>query len=137
MSSPASEQYCRTIRHVACDEAVLLGAPVGEMSVDAVLSDKLAVFRLLIGGRLSTLHAHDALYLLKNCFSMPKLLHTLRCAACYKSAVLSEYDDVVRHTLKAILNIDRRETVWNQATLPVSSGAVSYTHLTLPTNREV
>ena len=36
------------IRHVACDEAVLLGAPVGEMSVDAVLSDKLAVLIIII-----------------------------------------------------------------------------------------
>ena len=31
---------------------------------------------------------------------------------------------LIRHTLKAILIIDLTETVWNQATLPVSSGGL-------------
>ena len=66
---------------------------------------------------------------------MPKLLYTLRCAACYKSTVLSEYDAVVRHTLKAVLNVDLTEAVWNQASLPVSSGGLGVrlaTDLALP-----
>ena len=105
-------------------EAVLLGAPVGdETSVDTVLSSKLAVFRLL-ASRLAALNAHDALFLLKNCFSIPKLLYSLRCAACYKSTILPEYDDVIRQTLKVILNVDLSDVIWKQATLPVSSGGL-------------
>ena len=74
------------IRHIPCGEAVLLGAPVGnETAVDTVLSSKLAVFRRL-ASRLTSLNAHDALFLLKNCFSIPKLLYSLRCAACYTRA---------------------------------------------------
>jgi hypothetical protein len=71
------------IRHIPCHEAVLLGAPVGDRtSIDTALNSKLAVFRHL-ASRLTSLNAHDALFLLKNCFSQPKLLYSLRCAACY------------------------------------------------------
>jgi len=124
-----------TVRHVPCRDAVLLGAPVGdESSVDTVLNSKLTEFRRL-ASRLTTLAAHDALFLLKNCFSIPKLLYTLRCAACYKSSVLEQYDNVIRHTLKIVLNVDLTEDVWRQATLPVSSGGLGVrlaTDLALP-----
>ena len=75
------------VRHVPRSEAVLLGAPVGdETSVDTVLHSKLVDFRRL-ASRLITLNAHDALFLLKICFGLPKLLYTLRCAASNNSAV--------------------------------------------------
>ena len=100
-----------SIRHVPRSEAVLLGAPVGDdKAVDTVLSSKLAVFSLL-ASRLTSLSAHDALFLLKNCFSAPKLLYTLRCAPCYRSTVLPQYDDVIRHTLKAILNVELTDPI--------------------------
>ena len=57
-------------------------------------------------------------------FQSPKLLYTLHCAPCYKSTVLSEYDDVIRHTLKAICNVDLSDVIWKQVTLPVSSGGL-------------
>ena len=53
------------IRHVSCGNAVLLGVPIGdEAVVDIVLNSKLTTFRLL-ASRLTTLSAHDALFLLK------------------------------------------------------------------------
>ena len=123
------------IHHVPCNESILLGAPIGdETSVDAVLNTKLVTFRLLTS-RLASLSAHDALYLLKNCFSMPKLIYTLRCAACYKSTVLNEYDANIHSTLQVILNIDLSEAAWSQATLPVASGGLGVrlaTDLALP-----
>ncbi len=123
------------IRHVPCGEAVLLGAPIGDSTtVDTVLNSKLTVFRLL-ANRLMKLNAHDALFLLKSCFSTPKLLYTLRCAASYNSIILTQYDDVIRHCLHNILNVDLTDAVWNQATLPVSSGGLGVrlaTDLALP-----
>ena len=78
------------IRHIQCREAVLLGAPVGdEAAIDTVLSNKLSVFNLL-ANCLKSLNAHDALFLLKNCFSIPKMLYLLRCAACYNSSLIAE-----------------------------------------------
>jgi len=66
---------------------------------------------------------------------MPRLLYTLRCSPCYKSSTLSQYDEAVRSTLKAILNVDLTAAVWRQATLPVSSGGLGVrlaTDLALP-----
>jgi hypothetical protein len=74
--------------------------------------------------RLKLLNAHDAMFLLKNRFSIPKLLYLLRCAACYNSQLISEYDDVIRGTLNSILNIDMSDVIWKQATLLVSSGGL-------------
>ena len=112
------------IRHIPSDNVIMLGAPVGgDASVDLILNNKLATFRLL-ASRLTSLHAQDALFLLKSCFSTPKLLYMLRCAACYKSAVLSEYDGVIRDTLKIVLNVDLTDDIWKQATLPVSKGGL-------------
>ena len=64
------------------------------------------------------------MFLFENCISIPKLLYSLRCAACYMSDVLPQYDDVIRLTLKATLNVDLTDTIWSQATLPVSSGGL-------------
>ena len=70
------------IRHIPSGEAVLLSAPIGEeTAVDTVLSSKLAVFRLL-ASRLASL---NVLYFLKKCVSIPKLLYSMRCAACYNT----------------------------------------------------
>jgi hypothetical protein len=66
---------------------------------------------------------------------MPKLIYTLRCAACYKSTVLAEYDANIHNTLQLILNIDLSEAAWSQATLPVASGGLGVrlaTDLALP-----
>jgi hypothetical protein len=92
------------------------------------------VFKRLTS-RLLSLNAQDALFLLKNCFSTPKLLFTLRCAACYRSPILPDYDNVIKQTLRVVLNIDLTETVWSQATLSVSSGGLGVrlaTDLSLP-----
>jgi len=112
------------IRHVPRDQALLLGAPVGDSSsTDRILNNKLVSFTRL-AERLRLLSAHDALFLLKNCFSTPKLLYTLRCAPCYRSSLLADYDTVIKQTLQVVLNIDLTVSVWNQATLPVSSGGL-------------
>jgi hypothetical protein len=66
-----------SVRHVPRHEAVLLGAPVvDETSVETLRHSKLVEFRRL-AGHLITLNAYDALFLLKNCFGLPKLLYTL------------------------------------------------------------
>jgi hypothetical protein len=103
---------------------MLLGAPIGsEESIENILSQKIQEFQLL-ALRLKYLCAHDAFFLLKNCFSLPKLQYILRCAPCYKSAVLKEYDNVIRDTLQCILNITLSDTAWHQATLPVRNGGI-------------
>jgi hypothetical protein len=109
------------IKHVKTAAAMLHGAPIGsEKSVEDVLKAKLEELRRL-SNRLSLLHTHDALFLLKNCFSIPKLMYTLRGASCYSSQLLTEYDDVIRSTLQHMMNFELSDNAWAQATLPVAS----------------
>jgi len=74
------------------------------MVLTYVLSWQLSV--VLLASRLTSSNPHDALFLLKNFFSIPKVLYSLRCASCLKSSILSEYSDVIQLTLKVILNVD-------------------------------
>jgi len=104
--------------------AILLGAPVGgEQAVDFVLGKKLEELERL-SNRLKHLNAHDAFYLLRNCFSLPKLQYTLRCSPCFNSSVIPRYDKCIRDTLEMILNIQLSDHSWLQASLPVSSGGL-------------
>ena len=113
------------IVHVEPQSAVLLGAPIGgDHATDEVLTAKLVELQRL-GERLKLLSAHDAFYLLKNCFTLPKLAYTLRCAPCFQSDLLSQYDAVIKDTLKAVLNIQLSDTAsWAQAVLPVANGGL-------------
>ena len=97
------------IQHVKAASAMLFGAPIGgTQSVDDVLSAKLRELRRL-SSRLTLPNAHDARFLLKNCFAIPTL--TLRSAPCCTSQLLSEYDDVIRSTLQDIMNVELADGV--------------------------
>ena len=118
-----------------CEEALFLGAPIGDQaSVTKSLDKKLIEFKRLCG-RLQVLNSHDAFFLLRNCFSVPKLLYTLRSAPCYANHLLKQYDDTIRNILQLILNISLSDSSWDQASLPISSGGLGVrlaTHLALP-----
>ena len=46
--------------------------------------------------RLSYLHAHDALTLIRHSVSVPKLLHVLRSSSCAENEFLQKFDDILR-----------------------------------------
>jgi len=118
------------IKHVRTASAMLLGAPIGgEQCIDDALSTKLKELRRL-SDRVSLLNAHDALFLLKNCFTIPKLSYTLRTAPCYTRQLLAEYDSVIRSTLQAIMNVELSDVSWDQATLPVAKGGLGWRRAT-------
>ena len=113
-----------SIVHVSPHQATLLGAPIGDdEEVNEILTRKIEEFERL-ASRLKQLCAHDAFFLLKNCFSLPKLQYILRCVPCYRSQVLQRYDSSICDTLQHILNIELSDQAWNQATLPVKSGGI-------------
>ena len=70
------------------------------------------------------LDKHDALFLLKNLLSMPRLTYLLRTSPCFDSPVLGEYDDLLLETLKQVLNCDISLNHWARATLPVAEGGL-------------
>ena len=60
----------------------LLGAPIFPEAIESILKPKLENLVLMVN-RLEEIDAHDALFLLRNCFSMPKLTYNLRTSPCF------------------------------------------------------
>jgi hypothetical protein len=119
--------FCKenpAITRVGQEELTLLGAPVMPESIEAVLTSKLESLKLM-SRRLELLDSHDAMYLLKNCFSLPKLNYFLRASPCFlKEDLLKEYDEVIRESLVSILNIKLDGTSNIQYSLPVCLGGL-------------
>lgn len=102
----------------------LLGSPLLPEGVANALEEKTETLRLLTS-RLAELHAHQALYLLKNCLSAPKVMYILRSSPAWsRTDKLRELDDLIRRSLASITNTDVTDTAWRQATLPVSRGGL-------------
>ena len=75
--------------------------------------------------RLAQIDAHDAIFLLRHCFAIPKLMYFLRCTPSFLfREVLHEYDNQLRLGLENILNVKFEEKSWLQSTLPVSKGGL-------------
>jgi hypothetical protein len=108
--------------HVKPSDAQILGAPIGT-NIGVSLENKLHSLQQLFK-RLMLLESHDAFFLLKNCFSIPKLSYILRCAPCYSNGELLRFDDFIRNTLQSLINVSLSDTAWDQASLPVSFGGL-------------
>ena len=74
--------------------------------------------------KLDHLDAHKSLFLLKNCFAIPKLTYILRTSVCYHSAVLAQYDLAISNALEKILNISLTTSCWEQPSLPMKFGGL-------------
>ena len=119
----AFPQFCM----VSQDHATLLGSPIGssvEGIKDAIGAKTSAL--ALMGDRLRLLHAHDGFCLLRNAFTLPNMLYTLRTTPCFLSLQLQKFDDLQRSLLADIANIslDANDRAWAQAALPVWSGGL-------------
>ena len=122
------------IKLVTDETLTLLGAPIHAAAIDGVLTEKLDHLSLM-AERLESLDSHDALFLLKNCFALPKLMYFLRSAPCFKSDMLKSYDERLRKCLETILNVELDGDAWTQCSLPVSQGGLGVrkaTDLALP-----
>src|SRR6267154_4740788 len=111
-------------KQVDADEGTLLGAPLStKRALSATLTDRIHSLAVS-AGRLKLLFAHDALLILKNTMSLPSLLHILRSAPCHGHPSLQLFDDKLRESLSAVLNVDLEDVQWCQASLPVRDGGL-------------
>jgi len=109
---------------VTKDEKTLLGAPVFKGSAqDAVITHKIDQLKRVLE-RLSFVHSHDALVLLKNSLSMTKLLYLLQTSYCSDNPLQATFDNILISDLSSILNVDLSDTQWLQASLPVRHGGL-------------
>ena len=119
----ASPGQCR-IKLLQKDTLTLLGSPVLPEAIKSVLKAKIESLNLMTE-RLKEISAHEALFLLRNCFSIPKFTYFLRTAPCFlERSVLQKYDDNIKDSLQKILNIHLDEHAWNQCTLPINLGGL-------------
>ena len=64
------------------EELLILGSPIGEVCRKELLYEKIKELEK-VSDVIDKLDAHYGFYLLKNCFSMPKLLYFLRTSPCF------------------------------------------------------
>ena len=110
-------------KYIPPKELSLLGTPLFKENLDIELSDRLVNFQSTCS-RLESLDHHDALFLLKNVFHIPKLLYLLRTAPCFSSSTLKSFDNTMKSCLEAITNCNLDEQSFCQATLPVKLGGL-------------
>ena len=72
------------IRMVNKNSLLLLGAPICEEAIEGVLLEKLQDLKRMAEG-LTNIDAHDAVFLLKSCYAIPKLTYFLRSAPTYRT----------------------------------------------------
>ena len=104
--------------------AILLGAPLSAgQQLDQILDEKKQELQKL-ALRLKLMPSHDSLFLLRNVLAAPRLMYLLRSAPCTDSPVLPLYDEVLRNSLSATLNVDLDDERWRQASLPARWGGL-------------
>ena len=87
------------------ENLTLLGAPIFPEGIKNSLEPKLENLKLM-ANRLKEIDAHDALFLLRNCFSIPKLTYFLRTSPCFlNKEILERYDSIIKDSLENILNV--------------------------------
>ena len=118
------QQLAPGIRNIEEENLTLLGAPILKQAGEGVFRSKLNNLQLMVE-RLAQIDAHDAIFLLRHCFAIPKLMYFLRCAPSFHFIdVLQDYDHHLRLGLENILNVKLEEKSWLQSTLPVSKGGL-------------
>ena len=84
--------------------ATLLGSPLGDGScISRAIAEKIDALKR-VGEKFEVLSAHDALFLFRNSFAIPKLQYLLCTAPCFKSEMLMEYDNTLRLILSEVTN---------------------------------
>ena len=102
----------------------LLGSPILNDATMCCIVKKFSEYKRM-NDRILLLDGHPGLFLLKNAFSLPRLLFSLRSAPCHHHPeLLVEYDEVTRSTTEALCNIHFDDNSWSQAKLTVRYGGL-------------
>ena len=101
----------------------MLGAPIHTSGVDSALMAKCSQLESVLP-RLMKMAAHEAFFLLRSCFAVPRLLYLLRSAPCSSSPGTTRLDDIIKGALTSICNIKLDADSWAQASLPVRWGGI-------------
>ncbi|XP_029657503.1 uncharacterized protein LOC115231671 [Octopus sinensis] len=118
------EDILKGVRITDKKNLLILGSPIGREALSQTLIDKAAVLSCIIQ-RLSLIDAHVGFFLLRNYFSTPKLLYTLRSSPCFhEQNLLSVIENILKSGAESLCNVRFDPLGWIQSTLPVSRGGI-------------
>ena len=102
----------------------LLGSAILDQAVKKAIANNLHTYHLMTH-RLQQLDTHTGFFLLKNEFSLPRLLFLLWSSPCYRhSDDLAPYEECTRNTAESICNVQIDDSGWKQARLLVRFGGL-------------
>ena len=112
------------VRLLDSSEVTLLGSPITLDALPSSFESKLGCIQTL-SSCLETLFAHDAFYLLRHCFAIPKLLYLLCTSPSWRvPGLLETFDELIRTSLQTISNINISSSAWAQSILPAAKGGL-------------
>ena len=118
------EQAFQGFLENAPEDACLLGASLCTgRALDKALSSRCSDLRIAIG-RLKVLPSHDALILLRSSFSVPRLMHTLRCVPCAEHPSLRVFYNLLQEGISSITSSHLSDIQWLQDSLPIRDGGL-------------
>ena len=125
----------KNVSFVKKEDVILLGSPLTSTAIRPQFQHKLSIFKAMTE-KLSLLDRHPAYFLLKNCFSMTKLMYLLRSSHTFQHPdLLADFDDCLKSCATDICNVSFDDIGWIQATLPIRMGGIglrSASDLALP-----
>lgn len=102
----------------------LLGSPILDESFAPFVEEKIQKFNDA-SDRLLKINSHMAFTIIRFCLFVPKFTYVLRCCQMWKhNELLLSLDNIVKHTLISVLNVDMDDRTWLQASLPVRCGGL-------------
>ena len=103
-------EVCNGIKIVEKHELSLLGAPIFSEAIRSVSEPKIDNLKLMTS-RFKEIDNHEALFLSRHCFAIPKLTHFLRTSPCFiVGSMLKNFDK--KDSLVYILNISLSESAF-------------------------
>ena len=117
-------KLCPGIKTPKKDELINLGSPLGPKSQADSLEKKINELEE-VNGIVEKLDALCGFVMLKNCFSLPKLLYVMRTSTCFNHPALSQKNDkTVRDGLSKWCNVNFDDILSTQLALPPEMGGL-------------
>ena len=106
------------------EDVILLGSPLTSTTICPQFQHKLSIFKEMTE-KLPLLDRHPAYFILKKCFSMPKLMYLLRSSPTFQHTdLLADFDDCLKSCATDICNVSFDDVGGIQATLPIRLGGI-------------
>ena len=133
-SNQSSDETCPGIKVEDRENLEISESPMDANACRVLFAKMIELQRL--SEVVTKLDAHYGFYLLKNLFSLPKLLYFLGTSPCFEELdILQQYDSIIRESLSKICNVNFNESSYTQAILSFSKegrGFESASQISLP-----